>query len=1055
MPAAIQCAFVEIAQDLSVSVQQASYLTSLFIGILGLSALFWAPLAHTFGRRPVYLASLAGSLLGNVGCGLSGRSYGAMAFCRAFAAFFASPTGALGTAVVSELFFHRHRGRCLGVWTVMTTVGVPLAPLVFGFVALRVGYRWIYWSLAITNFVQLVLHYFLGAETRYEPATRTATTTTTITNTTITTTATTPPSPPSSSSTSTSPPSSRWPRPRLSLPRIDPKPIGWYDFVRPLTFVTRWRVAIAAASFAVIFLWGSIMVNLEIPQIFPAKFGLNPQDVGLQNMAIVVGTLLGEVVGGFASDRWMALRRGRSGEKPCSAEFRLWLSHVGYLLTVVGCLVFFLRLDRAGNRWDVTPLVGAALAAMGNQMVTTVLMTYTVDCYPSDATAVGAFLNLVRLTFGFLGPFWFPQMIENFGFVRSIAVPIVMILLVSVLPTVLLQCKGSHWARKEAEHAPDDQTDRRPRRRILAKLSKWTALFLLALATLLALPLLAYTRRQRLPGVVIVDSHPDVEKQLAIKLHPENHAGREPTVLTFNWTVTRALRRPDGVEKMVYLVNDLFPGPMIEARSGDRIVVDVVNGLVSEDVAIHWHGLRMKGRNDMDGAVGFTQCGIKPGRNLVYDFTVGLDEHGTFWWHGHDLMQRGDGLYGGLVVHRPGVVGDEVDDALLLVGDWFHREQTDVLAWYAHHGSLGNEPVPDSLLVNGRGRFDCSKVVPARPVVCSRGASLDPVFARRSKTRLRIVNTGSVAGFSLGLDGAELQTVAVDGACAVRDRPGRSVGVLYPGERIDVLLRWMDERDARLNIYLDDENFSGFPNEALTQNQSFPALPTSPDSHLLVEPSPLTSGDGYRNLSGLRAVSSAGRMPSKAQQTLLFYIKTQKLSRSANRPTGFVNHTTWKAQTPPLLSLNRSQWNDHQLLPFIPSTTPPTTVDIVINNLDDGSHPIHLHGNRFHLLSSYRADGRDGWGSYNPFTTEDPPGGVNLVDPVFKDTVLVPRRGHVIVRLAAENPGLWMLHCHMLVHMGTGMVAGLHVGDELEYRAVETLAARTCGEGSGGVPSLP
>ncbi|PFH57633.1 hypothetical protein XA68_14772 [Ophiocordyceps unilateralis] len=413
--AAIQCAFVDIAHDLGVSVQKASYLTSLFIGILGVSALFWAPLSHTFGRRPVFLLSLTGSLVGNVGCGLSRRSYAAMAVSRALTAFFVSPTGALGTAVVSEMFFHRDRGRCMGVWTVMTTLGVPLAPLVFGFAALRVGYRWIYWTLTITNVVQIILHWFFGSETRYEP-------------------------------TKTPSRLRYWPW----LRRIDPQPLSWFEFVRPLTFVRRGRVAIAAASFAVVFLWGSIMVTLEIPQIFPAKFGLNTQDIGLQNLAIIVGTLGGELIGGFASDKWMHLRE-RKGKRPCSAEFRLWLSHVGYMLTILGVAVFFAQLDRASDVWDVSPLLGVALAAAGNQMVTTILMTYTVDCYPADATAVGAFLNFVRLTWGFLGPFWFPQMIENLGFVRSIAVPTVMILVVSVLPTLVLQWKGPEWDGERRE----------------------------------------------------------------------------------------------------------------------------------------------------------------------------------------------------------------------------------------------------------------------------------------------------------------------------------------------------------------------------------------------------------------------------------------------------------------------------------------------------------------------------------------------------------------------------------------------------------------------------
>jgi hypothetical protein len=46
----------------------------------------------------------------------------------------------------SHTFFKKDRARCMGVWAVMVTLGVPLAPLLFGFVTSRVGYRWIYWS---------------------------------------------------------------------------------------------------------------------------------------------------------------------------------------------------------------------------------------------------------------------------------------------------------------------------------------------------------------------------------------------------------------------------------------------------------------------------------------------------------------------------------------------------------------------------------------------------------------------------------------------------------------------------------------------------------------------------------------------------------------------------------------------------------------------------------------------------------------------------------------------------------------------------------------------
>jgi MFS family permease len=150
--AAIQSAFVDIAMDLDIEVQQASYLTSLVIAVLGGAPLFWRPLSNIYGRRPIFLISLAVSMIGNIGCAKS-PSYATMCVCRAITAFFISPAAAIGSAVVSEIFFKKERATFMGAWTIMVTLGVPIAPFIFGFVALRVNYRWIYWILAIVSMI--------------------------------------------------------------------------------------------------------------------------------------------------------------------------------------------------------------------------------------------------------------------------------------------------------------------------------------------------------------------------------------------------------------------------------------------------------------------------------------------------------------------------------------------------------------------------------------------------------------------------------------------------------------------------------------------------------------------------------------------------------------------------------------------------------------------------------------------------------------------------------------------------------------------------------------
>lgn len=387
--AAIQCAFVDIAADLDVSVHETTYLVALFIAVTGSSPLFWGPMSNTFGRRPIFLISLACTLAGNVACALS-PSYLAMAGCRAITAFFVSPAASLGSAVVSEIFFKKNRGRYMGVyrhdhaghpdgasglWLCGVPGRIPLDLLDSCHCECPVGA-----SLSSvlpplqTNSVQFLLHFFLGSEARYDPTTA-----------------------------PTSPPNlvQRY----FGFRRINPKPIRPFDFVRPLTFVTRKCVIIAASSHAMVFLWCTVMTTLEIPQIFPKKFGLNAQEVGLQNIGNIVGTLVGEQVGGFCSDKWMLLPQGRG--KAAKPEFRLWLSYMGYILAIVGVVIFLLQIDNATNQWNVTPLVGAGIAAAGNQIVTTVMVTYAVDCYPKDAAAIGGLVNFVRQTWGFIGPFWY------------------------------------------------------------------------------------------------------------------------------------------------------------------------------------------------------------------------------------------------------------------------------------------------------------------------------------------------------------------------------------------------------------------------------------------------------------------------------------------------------------------------------------------------------------------------------------------------------------------------------------------------------------------------
>ncbi|KAJ3492520.1 hypothetical protein NLG97_g5335 [Lecanicillium saksenae] len=406
-------AFKDISERLGVSIQAASYMTSLQIAILGGAPLFWHPLAKRYGHFPIYFLALLGSIAANVGSACS-TNYGQLAACRALGALFISPAAALGVGTIGEMFFAGERVRYIGAWTLMFTVGIPFAPFLFSFAVERVGYQWIFWVLAIANVVQFLLYLIFGSETRYIRGLPGA-------------------------------PLARIPH-RLAIRRIDPTPFTIVELFHPFIYALRWRVAIPAAAHAMTFLFCSVMTTVEIPQLFAERFSFGAEALGLQFLGLIIGSLLGEALAAMASAYWITCGAGDKtvgvdGTKPRLAlERRLWLSYIGYALVICG-IVVFLVMSQTLRVYNVSPVVGAGIASTGNQIVTTVLVNYAVDCYPEDAASVGVFISFVRQIWGFIGPFWFPQFFKATG-KGSAGGVVAMLVVVSVLPTIVLQVQG-------------------------------------------------------------------------------------------------------------------------------------------------------------------------------------------------------------------------------------------------------------------------------------------------------------------------------------------------------------------------------------------------------------------------------------------------------------------------------------------------------------------------------------------------------------------------------------------------------------------------------------
>ncbi|KAE8747743.1 hypothetical protein FOCC_FOCC005566 [Frankliniella occidentalis] len=163
----------------------------------------------------------------------------------------------------------------------------------------------------------------------------------------------------------------------------------------------------------------------------------------------------------------------------------------------------------------------------------------------------------------------------------------------------------------------------------------------------------------------------------------------------------------DGFEKGILTVNRKLPGPSIHVCLGDIIVVDVKNLMPGRSTTIHWHGVRQRGSQHMDGVPMVTQCPIP--ENGIFRYRFRADEIGTHFWHSHDGMQKMDGVVGALVVRGPAgsdphthLYEHDLRSHTLVLTDWFHTP-----ADQRFPGLLRRESgqIPDSYLINGRGSF--------------------------------------------------------------------------------------------------------------------------------------------------------------------------------------------------------------------------------------------------------------------------------------------------------------------------------------------------------------
>lgn len=250
----------------------------------------------------------------------------------------------------------------------------------------------------------------------------------------------------------------------------------------------------------------------------------------------------------------------------------------------------------------------------------------------------------------------------------------------------------------------------------------------------------------------------------------------DPAVVEVSLTArAETVTLPGGRTLSMYTYNGQFPGPLLQARVGDRIIVHFQNDL-PEPTTIHWHGLRISDQMDGNPRI---QNPIEPGGRFTYDFVA--KEAGSFWYHPHVRAneQVEKGLYGPIVIHGDADPAYDLeryvmlDDILLSGGGFPPFLET---GHEMMHGRLGNV-----LLANGAPHDEpLSAVVPTGRI-----------------ERWRLVNTANARTLHLTLENARFRVIGSDGGLLESAYTTHRLSITV-GQRFDVEVVYDSPGTARL-----------------------------------------------------------------------------------------------------------------------------------------------------------------------------------------------------------------------------------------------------------------
>jgi len=507
-----------------------------------------------------------------------------------------------------------------------------------------------------------------------------------------------------------------------------------------------------------------------------------------------------------------------------------------------------------------------------------------------------------------------------------------------------------------------------------------------------------------------------------------------------------------GKERRAMAINGSIPGPTLRFTEGDDAVIRVKNDL-KEDSSIHWHGLLLP--NDQDGVPHVNIAPITPGE--THEFRFRLRHGGTFWYHSHSGLQEQLGIYGSIVITPKGGERIEADhDLVVVLSDWTNESPYDVLGqlragrdWQQIKkgtaqsivGAIQHDALPDMVKrsMSRMPPMDFSDV--GYDAFLANGKPAAEFPARPGDTvRLRLINASAASYYHLDYAGGGVKIIAADGTDVQPVTAGRFLFAI--AETYDLLVK-VPRQGGAWELRATAQDGTGHSSLFIGQGERH-AAPDVPKPNVY-------KGHAMAGMSGMdHASMGQGDMSApepamdhsamagmKGMEHSTMAMPAQKQSRPAVKGmppmAGMMGMDDPERPGSPyekLRALRSTVISDSRplreytfrlqgdMIRFVWTLDGKTISEADMIHVRRGEkvrftfinetmmhHPMHLHGHFFRLVTSA--------GSHSP----------------MKHTVDVPPMTSHTIEFAADEPGDWMMHCHVLYHLAVGMARVVHYED--------------------------